>query len=178
VCINIQEKRKIRNVDMAMDWYYIIYMEKVELTDVKKNEFRDGLINHNVLIIWKPEYELRIPIIDEHHRGIVSTINSLYFGMQNKHGNELIKPVSTMVYEYTRIHFEVEEDFQKKYEFPKLEHHHELHYELTQKLIEVSKQSIWHQDPYEFLEFLKDWWIHHIRQEDRLFTEYLLQKPS
>jgi hemerythrin-like metal-binding protein len=143
-----------------------------------KDEFRDGLINHNVLIIWKPEYDLRIPIIDEQHRGIVSTINSLYFGMQNKHGKELLRPISNMVYEYTRIHFEVEEDFQKKYEFPGHARHHDLHSDLSKKLVQISNKSNWDQDPYEFLEFLKDWWINHIRHEDRLFIDFLLQKPS
>jgi hemerythrin-like metal-binding protein len=151
-------------------------MAKIELTNEKKDEFRDSLINQNVLIVWKPEYDLRIPIVDEHHRGIVSTINSLYVGMQHKHGKELLRPVSTMVYEYTLIHFQVEEDFQIKYGFPGHAHHHELHSDLTQKLSQISNKSNWDQDPYEFLEFLKDWWINHIRHEDRLFTDYLLQQ--
>ena len=135
-------------------------------------------INHNVLIVWQPEYELKIPIIDEHHRGIVTTINSLYFGMQNKQGKDLLKPVISMIYEYTRIHFQIEEDFHKKLNFPELKRHHELHNELTQKLVNVSKKSIWDDDPYEFLEFLKKWWIDHICEEDRVFAEFLHKKTS
>jgi hemerythrin len=98
--------------------------------------------------------------------------------MQNKHGKDLLKPVINMIYEYTRIHFQIEEDFHKKLNFPELKRHHELHNELTQKLNKISKKSIWDEDPYEFLEFLKKWWIDHICEEDRLFADFLHKKTS
>jgi hemerythrin len=132
-----------------------------------------SLLAHNILIVWKPSYDLGIPIVDEQHRGIVSTINSLCFAIQNKHGNEMLKPVISMVTEYTRIHFEIEEDFLKKCGYPNLEDHHKLHEELTQSLSHVGKESIWNKDPQVFLGFLKDWWINHICKEDRIFTQYL-----
>ena len=82
-----------------------------------------------------------------------------------------------MIYEYTRIHIQVEEDFQKKFGYPGLKQHHELHNVLTQELLSVSKKSIWDQDPTKFLEFLKDWWINHICNEDRQFADYFHKKP-
>jgi hemerythrin len=137
------------------------------------NEAWKSLINHNILIVWEPSYNLGIPIVDEQHRGIVSTINSLCFAIQNRHGNEMLRPVIGMVSEYTRIHFEIEEDFLKKCGYPDLEKHHILHKELTQALSETGKDSLWNKDPQEFLEFLKQWWINHICKEDRVFTQYL-----
>ena len=71
------------------------------------NEPWQSLLNHSILIVWQPSYDLGIPIIDEQHRGIVTTINSLCYAIQNKHGVEMLKPVIGMVNEYTRIHFEV-----------------------------------------------------------------------
>ena len=132
-----------------------------------------SLLSHNNLIVWQPSYNLGIPIVDEQHRGIVSTINSLCFAIQNKHGNEMLRPVITMVTEYTRIHFEIEEDFLNKCGYPDLEKHRTLHKELTQELSHTSQESIWNRDPQKFLIFLKDWWIHHICKEDRVFTQYL-----
>lgn len=141
---------------------------------VKTSDDRYDLFNQTLLIEWKPEYNLGIPIIDEQHRGIVTTINSFYFGMQNNHGANLLRPVIGMIKEYTRIHFEIEEDFLRKYKYPGLERHHELHYDLIQELTKVGKESLLSQDPDKFMKFLRKWWIDHICEEDRLFLDYLL----
>jgi hemerythrin len=145
-------------------------------TKTAEQEAWRSLLAHNILIVWKPSYDLGIPIVDEQHRGIVSTINSLCFAIQNKHGNEMLQPVISMVTEYTRIHFEIEEDFLKKCGYPDLEAHRVLHEELTQSLSHVGKKSIWNKDPQVFLNFLKDWWINHICKEDRAFSQYLTNK--
>ena len=137
------------------------------------NEAWNSLLSHNILIVWQPSYNLGIPIVDEQHRGIVSTINSLCYAIQKKHGNEILKPIIGMVNEYTRFHFEIEEDFLKKCNYPDLEKHRTLHKELIQTLSQKSKDSIWNKDPLEFLSFLKDWWINHICKEDRIFKDYL-----
>ena len=136
------------------------------------------MLNHNLLIVWRPEYDLGIPIIDEQHRGIVTTINSFYYSIQNKHGEKMLKPVINMVYEYTHLHFEVEEDFLKKCDFPELEQHQALHHELNRSISKVGKESMWNQDPLEFLNFLKTWWIHHICEKDREFRDYLASRSS
>ena len=140
-----------------------------------KTAWHSGL-HHNVLIVWKPEYNLGIPVVDEQHRGIVSTINSLYYGLQNKHGDNMLKPVIGMIYEYTYLHFDIEEDFLKKCEFPELEHHQELHMELKDTVFKTGKSSLSNQDPYEFMEFLKKWWIDHICDKDRVFRDYLASR--
>ncbi|MDR2941456.1 MAG: hemerythrin family protein [Treponema sp.] len=137
-----------------------------------------SMINHNILIVWEPSYNLGIPIVDEQHRGIVSTINSLCYAIQYRHGNEMLRPVIGMVTEYTRIHFEIEEDFLKKCGYPNLEDHRKLHEELTNALSHTSHDSIWNKDPQEFLEFLKKWWINHICKEDRVFSHYLTKNKS
>jgi len=142
------------------------------------NEAWQSLMTHNILIVWQPSYNLGIPIVDEQHKGIVSTINSLCFAIQNKHGNEMLKPVIGMVNEYTRIHFEIEENFLEKCGYPDLEQHRTLHKELTQALSHTSQNSIWNKDPQEFLEFLKNWWINHICKEDQVFNQYLKNKNN
>jgi hemerythrin len=137
------------------------------------NKAWQSMLSHNILIVWQPTYNLGIPIVDEQHRGIVSTINSLYYAIMNKHGNEMLRPVMGMVTEYTRIHFEIEEDFLHKCGYPDLDAHCALHKELTQAISHIGKESIWKKDPQKFLGFLKDWWINHICKEDHVFTQYL-----
>ena len=132
------------------------------------------LLQHSILIIWKPDYELGIPVVDEQHRGIVATINSLYYGMQHKHGESMLMPIADMVYDYTRIHFEVEEDFLKKCKFPDLDSHQSLHKELIDELHQFRRETILKKDSIQFIRFLKKWWVDHICDKDRQFREYLL----
>ena len=151
-------------------------MEEITLDKNEKHIATRNLLEHSLLIVWKvDEYNLGIPIIDEQHRGIVTTINSLHYGMQNKHARDVLAPVVDMVTEYTRLHFILEEEFLAKYEFPTIKQHRQLHFELTTELSKVGKDSLWHQDPYEFLEFLKKWWVDHICEEDRKFHDHLLK---
>ena len=144
------------------------------LGDACKNEIRYRLFNHDLLIVWEPEYKLGIPIIDEQHRGILSTINSLHFGITDMHGVEMLRPVIEMVHDYTRIHFTVEEDFLTKYNYPRIKEHREMHAELISELDKVGRESLNHHAPLEFMEFLKKWWIDHICKEDREYLNYLM----
>jgi len=142
--------------------------------DEKKNGIRPILLDHNVFIVWKPEYNLGIPIIDEHHRGIVTTINTLYFGMQYNYAKDMLAPIIDMMNDYTRIHFHIEEAVLEKINFPTLERHRGLHNDLTVKLHEAGRNSTLDKDPREFMEFLKNWWINHICHEDLIFRDYLV----
>jgi hemerythrin len=133
-----------------------------------------ALLEHNVFIVWKLEYNLGIPIIDEQHRGIVSIINSLHFGLQNNCGKDMFSPIIGMIHNYTRIHFQIEENFLEKIDFPNAKKHHELHLDLSSRLYDAEKNSLLDKDPYQFMDFLKSWWINHICNEDLIYRNYIL----
>ena len=149
-------------------------MIKNVFDDESKKAINSAYLEHNLFIVWKPEYNLGIPIIDEQHRGIVTTINSLHFGMQNKYVSDMLTPIIDMMHDYTRIHFQIEEDFHEKISYPDAKRHHELHRELTSQLTYEGYKSVSSNDPYEFMDFLKKWWIDHICGEDLAFRDYLL----
>ncbi|MDR0517081.1 MAG: hemerythrin family protein [Fibromonadaceae bacterium] len=143
------------------------------LNEEKKSGFHPALLEHNIFIVWKPEYNLGISIIDEQHRGIVSTINSLHFGMQNNYGKNMLSPIIDMMHDYTRIHFQIEEGFLEKIDFPNVKKHHELHRDLSSKLVDIGRNSLLDKDPYQFMDFLKNWWISHICNEDLIYKDYV-----
>ena len=146
-------------------------MKKIMPDEVKV----DAIQHSPLLVVWKPEYNLGIPIVDEQHRGVVSTTNSFYYGIHSKHGESILKPIVDMLYDYTYLHFEVEEDLLEQCKFPDVKHHHGLHSELKDTLHEVGRESVLHKDPYQFMEFLKKWWIDHICDKDRVFRDHLVK---
>ncbi len=139
------------------------------------NETRKILLHHNVFIVWEEKYNIGIPIIDEQHRGIVTTINSLHFGINNNYFSETFAPFVEMITDYTRIHFQIEENFMEQIDPAFAAGHRELHDKLLSQLMFTGHKSQYDKDPKEFLGFLKNWWINHICNEDLMFRNYLLK---
>jgi len=128
---------------------------------------------NTLYIQWTPSSDLGIPIIDEQHRGIVSTINTLhYFSSQGK-GFEALLPTFKIMEQYSILHFDLEETLMRKADFPNYEKHRLAHRELIEKTIAVRNQSTLYKDPGVALSFLKEWWINHIRGEDREYINWI-----
>ncbi|MDR2964755.1 MAG: hypothetical protein LBU88_03165, partial [Treponema sp.] len=56
--------------------------------------------------------------------------------------------------------------------------HESLHKELTDELHQFRRLNILKKDHFQFLDFLKKWWIDHICDKDRQFRDYLLEDPK
>lgn len=136
------------------------------------------MLHNTMLIVWDAKYNLGIPILDEQHRGIVTTINSLHFAIQNHFSDSMLMPVIHMMNDYTRIHFEVEEAFMEQLDPVHAKRHRELHDELLEKLSYIGKQSLMNHDPQQFLGLLKSWWLTHICNEDMIYRDYLHASSS
>jgi len=126
-------------------------------------------MNHPLYIIWTENNNTGIPIIDEQHRGIISTINSLHYFMQTGHGEEIIKPTLITLEQYIAIHFKTEEALLEAANYPALEEHMALHRAWDEKAHLLST----HTDSSELLKFLKEWWMGHIRIEDKNYVPFL-----
>lgn len=124
-------------------------------------------------IVWTGKNELGIPIIDEQHRGIVTTINSFHYFINEGHGIEALKPTLHMLLQYTNIHFQTEEKIMVKAGYPDLAAHLSLHTELLRKTKIIAQEAASAKDPKIALTFLKEWWLDHINDEDRKYASYL-----
>ena len=131
----------------------------------------------NLLIASEDIQDTGIPIIDQQHRGMISVINSLYFFMRHKQGQEVPDPIITMIEQYTRIHFATEEKLLKAAEYPDFDAHKKLHDSLIRRLILAGNKCRHNNDVYNYLIFLKDWWTDHINRHDRLYIEHLHNNP-
>ena len=124
-------------------------------------------------IIWDDKNNLGIPIIDEQHRGIVSTINSLYYFIQDGQGLDALKPTFNIMEQYTCIHFKTEEKLIKEARYPGFERHIVLHDKLMKRTREIAREAQSQKDPIAALIFLREWWLSHINKEDKLYGPYV-----
>jgi hemerythrin len=127
-------------------------------------------------IVWVEKNNLGIPIIDEQHRGLVATINSLYYFIQEGHGAEALRPTLTVLEQYTYIHFTTEEALMREAGYPALESHILLHKHLAEKTREISQESAFHREADTALKFLRGWWLGHLNREDRKYAPYVIKK--
>ena len=127
----------------------------------------------SIFIVWKPEYDLGIPIIDEQHRGIVTIINSLYYGAQKSSFiKNIFSPTISMLRSYADIHFQTEEHFLEAIEYPGAADHSLLHQKYSSILAGIDRKSSVDKDPLKLMEFLKKWWLGHICEEDMQFKNF------
>lgn len=124
-------------------------------------------------IVWNTDNELEIPIIDEQHRAIVSTINSLFYFLHGKLTLVTLKPTLRILEEYTRLHFTTEEMLMEKAGYSGYRDHVLLHRELAARTTTMAREPLEADRAHEVLGSLKDWWLDHINSEDREYAPTL-----
>jgi len=130
--------------------------------------------NESILyIVWKDVNSTGVPILDEQHRGIVSTINSFYYFYQEGHSAEAMMPTIKMLEQYVSVHFKTEEELMKRAGYPGLEEHKKLHKNLEAKTRSIATQISQLNDASEILKFLRTWWMNHINIEDKKYKPYM-----
>ena len=129
---------------------------------------------HNLYIVWNDSSNTGIPIIDEQHRGIISTINSLHYSIRTGEGDKVIKPTLITLEQYIIIHFRTEESLMEHAQYPGFDTHLELHRDLARKTDAIYRNAQIDGDPDIVLKFMKDWWLHHINIEDKKYVPHVI----
>lgn len=121
-------------------------------------------------IIWNKENDLGIPIIDEQHRGIVSTINSFQYFVRQGRGPDVLKPTLRILELYSHLHFITEEALMRRAEYPDYDDHVLLHGRLMEKTRLIARGETSDEEVEQALKFLRDWWLGHINTQDRKYA--------
>lgn len=131
------------------------------------------MLNDPLYIVWTDKNNLNIPIIDEQHRGIVSIINSLHYFIRQGLGFQALLPTIIIMEQYSTIHFEAEQMLLKKYGYPDYDNHFLLHAQLKENIKAIKAQSFLKKDSDAVINFLKNWWVHHINVEDKKYELWI-----
>ncbi|WP_217360039.1 bacteriohemerythrin [Anabaena sp. UHCC 0253] len=128
---------------------------------------------------WRTEYETGYILIDNQHQSLFHVINALNSAMLVGRGEELLERTLESLKIYTTIHFETEEEFMLKNNYPGYLEHKAKH-ELLRQQVEEFNQQIKIQNTSQITitvsHFLTDWLIHHIKDEDKKMIAFLRQK--
>ena len=124
------------------------------------------------LIQWKDQYNTGCPEIDLHHQTLAEIVNELYqafeHGLAESKSIEILKKLE----DYTKYHFQAEEELMAKYNYPELEAHKIEHMRLIKELKKIKEQILNNQDKlvsFRLMLTLKDWILDHILESDHKY---------
>lgn len=125
------------------------------------------------MVLWSEEYLIGIKEIDKQHKKFVELAKPL-FETEEHLSKEQIKEMLYALSEYMRFHFEDEEKYMKKIEFPELSEHKKQHETLVNELSVVVQTPAKLPIIQSKVKVIVKKFIKHIRDEDhkiKLFIE-------
>ncbi|HEX5230257.1 MAG TPA: bacteriohemerythrin [Bryobacteraceae bacterium] len=133
---------------------------------------------HREVVEWKQEYSVHIPSIDKQHRSLVAIIGHLQTAMLEGRTKQIIAPLFQSMNQYTKFHFEYEEQLLEQNGFPDLAAHRQEHARLVQqlKLLEAKYLNGSLNAGAPLMQFLRNWLLDHICAHDKGYSEYLREK--
>lgn len=129
------------------------------------------------MVLWKDEYGVGIPAIDEQHKKLFDIANAISELLNNSlllDKYDQIVSVLNELHDYTVEHFATEEAIMLKHKYRKFLSHKAIHNDFIQKITSVdlgqidNEQNLYLKD---ILNFVTEWLISHILQEDKHIIE-------
>lgn len=123
---------------------------------------------------WREDYSVGNDLIDGEHQQILELINDLHrvVVLQRREDRVAVNSVLEQLMHYTIRHFQHEEDIMRACNYPKLEQHRELHGRLRRRTAAMRTNMFLVTDR-DMLAYLKEWWHHHIMEQDQAYAPYL-----
>ncbi len=125
-------------------------------------------------ILWSEAFGVGNKTIDEQHLQIVDILNELY-AAKGDVSQVAPKHVMAQLKRYTETHFAYEEELMRAARYSDLESHAKIHSWMTRKTRELAEHVIGNPDTLtnEVFDFLKKWWVSHIREIDTRYAPYI-----
>ena len=127
---------------------------------------------------WKDSYSVGIESIDNDHKTLIHLINNLQTAIDYKTDKQFEQQTLKEVIDYTRYHFQREEDLMEKYNYSDFVPHkaqHEIMIEKVTAMMQAYERN--ESGAIEaLLMYLKSWLINHINRTDQEYSDYLLNK--
>ena len=133
-----------------------------------------------VFMQWVEDLEVHNSTVDGQHRQLVDALNELADAVEAGRGAEQLQLTLYFLVIYADMHFSDEENLMRNGGYPDLEPHIAQHRAFMAKAEDLRAQAAAGSATLDvaLLEFLKDWLMNHIMQQDKAFESYLPQEEQ
>jgi hemerythrin len=130
--------------------------------------------------MWNPGLETGVPLIDEQHRGLLGQFEALLGAIHEHSPDARVPQLLDFLADYVETHFSTEEGYMRATGYPGYRGHKAIHDDMRTRVTEMVDH--FRRDPAnmtgEVVDFLTDWLMNHIYQEDRSMAQFLLRFNS
>jgi hemerythrin len=127
------------------------------------------------MLQWSSEFSVGVNEMDEQHISLFHLFNDLCAAIEDGKDRAETEPLLCRLLEYTQEHFASEEGLLRSAGFPELTNHGHHHKDLSTLMKEYLTRFHCGElgSSTNLLSFLREWLIHHIQTEDRLYGPWL-----
>ena len=131
------------------------------------------------LVQWSEKFSVGVKELDEQHQQLIKLLNLLIStqGTANTRSETISDTLMAMT-RYAQAHFQAEEKLMEDYGFPGLEEQKIQHRDFRKKTVAFSTATYYGIDhvPEALLEYLVEWWVHHILEDDMAYRSFFKDK--
>lgn len=126
------------------------------------------------LIEWSKMYSVGYDDIDIQHNKLIDLINEMFSAFSEGLAEHNIQNIIEELISYTQYHFDLEEKYFYKYNFPETEEHIKEHKSFVSSIIKFKenlnngKENV----HYEVFEYIKKWLTEHILVSDMKYSTF------
>lgn len=124
------------------------------------------------LIRWSEKFSVGVPVFDEQHRRLVEMINQLFDAARDDRAPEAFLKLRQRFLEYAATHLRQEEAALRAVNYPDYAQHKLEHDRYVTRVRELLSEGPDVATTHDLLRFLKEWWVWHIQESDKEYSEY------
>jgi len=126
-------------------------------------------------LLWLPDYDTGVVVIDNYHKKYLDIYNSLIDSIKETIEDTNMQLIFHKLMHYVENLLIDEEILFKEFHYPKLKNHKESHLQFTEKILDFYKKYNEEKTTvvYELADYLNNWFQTHILQYDKEAIEYL-----
>lgn len=125
-----------------------------------------------LLIKWDNElFSVGVEFIDNQHQQLINYINDLSKAIEASKESEIIDALFEQLYDYTKYHFREEEKYLYRLKDSDVKLHKLQHKHFIEEIDRLKKESDFKSSASYLLDFLADWLVSHIQEEDKKFIK-------
>lgn len=129
-------------------------------------------------VVWKAEYSVGVKVLDDDHKKLILLLNKFQTAYDFSTDENFERQALEELIDYTRFHFEREEQMMADAGYPDLENHKQQHRDMINQVevfVEKYRQQ-GHDSLNEVSDFLCQWLISHINGTDKRYSATLKSK--
>ena len=112
--------------------------------------------------------------IDEQHKRLFQMIEDFHKALKKTNDTKPSLKIISEMKRYAQYHFATEDNYMKKYDYPRIKSHPIRHQEFVSEVTKLEKKIIAGKliMPSVIVKYLNDWIKNHIKLEDKAYVNY------